>query len=198
MLDLGGSDAVAGRRDHVVLAADVPEIAVLILHAEIAGQQKFCSVFFHRGFRIFPVLDHGARTGVPPPVVPPPPGGSPSPRWLTIRTSNPGVALPIEPGLIGNSFELLPITRLHSVWPNTSWASMPNVARTQSSNSPPSDSPPVKMLRNLTPSCLTPASRISFSAVGGRNTLRMWYSAIICIAAWESNFRARWPTIGTP
>src|ERR1700686_3108298 len=62
MLDLGGSDAVAGRRDHVVLATDVPEIAVLILHAEIAGQQKFSSVFFHRGFRIFPVLDHGART----------------------------------------------------------------------------------------------------------------------------------------
>jgi hypothetical protein len=37
-----------------------------------------------------------------------------------------------------------------------------------------------------------------FRAVGGRNTLRILYSAIICIAACGSNFRARWPTIGTP
>ena len=49
---------------------------------------------------------------------------------------------------------------------------MPKVARTQSSNSAPSDSPPEKMLRSLTPGCLTSACRISFSAVGGRNTLR--------------------------
>src|ERR1700684_3976913 len=132
-----------------------------------------------------------------PPRMPRLPRGNSSPCSLTTRTSNPGVALPIEPGRIGNSFELLPTTRLHSVWPNTSWASMPNVARTQSSNSPPRDSPPVKMLRSLTPGCLTSASRISLSAVGGRNTLRMPRSAIICIAACGSNLRARCPTTGT-
>ena len=132
------------------------------------------------------------------PMMPRVPRGSSSPWSLTMRTSKPGVALPIEPGRIGNRFELLPITRLHSVWPNTSWASMPKVSRTQPSNSPPSNSPPVKMLRSFTPSCLTPACRISFSAVGGRNTLRIERSAIICIAACGSNFRARWPTRGMP
>jgi len=49
---------------------------------------------------------------------------------------------------------------------------MPKVARTQSSSSAPSDSPPVAMLRSFTPACLTPTCRISFSAVGGMNTLR--------------------------
>jgi len=48
---------------------------------------------------------------------------------LTMRTSKPGVARPIEPARIGNRLELLPITRLHSVWPNTSCASMPKVSR---------------------------------------------------------------------
>ena len=45
------------------------------------------------------------------------PRGNSSPCSLTMRTSKPGVALPIEPGRIGNSLELLPTTRLHSVWP---------------------------------------------------------------------------------
>ena len=39
------------------------------------------------------------------------------------------------------------------------------------------------MLRSLTPEFLTLACRISFKAVGGRNTLRMEGSAIIVIAA---------------
>jgi len=115
------------------------------------------------------VTGFGWRT----PMMPRIPRGSSWPLSLTTRTSKPGVAFPIEPGLIGNSFELLPITRLHSVWPNTSCASMPKVKRTQSRSSPPSDPPPVKMLRNLTPGCFTPACRINFKAVGGRNTLRM-------------------------
>src|SRR6478752_7465835 len=41
MLDFGGADAIAGGGNDVVLAADVPEITVLILHAEIPGQQEF-------------------------------------------------------------------------------------------------------------------------------------------------------------
>src|SRR3954467_8560852 len=60
MFDLGGADAIAGRRDDIVLAADVPEIAVLVLHAEIAGEQKFAGIFFRGGFGVAPVFDHGA------------------------------------------------------------------------------------------------------------------------------------------
>jgi hypothetical protein len=86
------------------------------------------------------------------------------------RTSKPGVALPIEPGRIGNSFELLPTTRLHSVWPNTSWASTPGGAH-------PAEQLAAERLTagaaQLHAGCLTSACRISFSAVGGRNTLRM-------------------------
>jgi hypothetical protein len=123
------------------------------------------------GLRQYSIMVQGL--GWRTPIMPRLPRESSSPLSLTMRTSNPGVALPIEPGLIGNSLELLPITRLHSVWPNTSCASMPKVARTQSKSSPPSDSPPVKIERSFTPACLTSASRISFSAVGGRNTLRM-------------------------
>ena len=114
------------------------------------------------------VTGFGWRT----PMMPRSPRGNSQPCSLTMRTSKPGVALPIDPGRIGNSFALLPTTRLHSVWPYTSCASMPNVARTQSNNSAPSDSPPVSMLRNFTPAAFTPACRISLIAVGGRNTLR--------------------------
>src|SRR5664279_2915962 len=64
MLDFGGTDAIAGGSDDVVLAADIPEITVAILHAEIAGQQKFAGNFLRGRFRIFPVLDHGARVGL--------------------------------------------------------------------------------------------------------------------------------------
>src|SRR6185437_3686675 len=45
VLDLGGTDAVAGGGDDVVLAAHVPEIAVLILPAEIAGEEKLTGIF---------------------------------------------------------------------------------------------------------------------------------------------------------
>src|SRR3954454_15224155 len=61
MLDLRWPDPVAGRGDHVMLAADVPEVAVAILHAEIAGQQELAGILLRGGFRIFPVLEHGAR-----------------------------------------------------------------------------------------------------------------------------------------
>ena len=64
VLDLGGTDAIAGGGDDVVLAADVPEIAVLILHAEIAGQQKLAGIFLRGRFRIAPIFDHGAGTGL--------------------------------------------------------------------------------------------------------------------------------------
>ena len=59
MLDLGRADAIAGGGDDVVLAADVPEIAVLILHAEIAGEQEFAGIFLRRRLRIAPVFEHG-------------------------------------------------------------------------------------------------------------------------------------------
>src|SRR5256885_11395920 len=61
MLDLRRADAIAGTGDHVVLAADVPEVAVLILFAEIAGEQELSGIFLRGRFRIAPVLDHGAR-----------------------------------------------------------------------------------------------------------------------------------------
>src|SRR6202158_5871975 len=61
MLDLRRPDAIAGTGDHVVLAADVPEVAVGILPAEIAGEQEFTGIFFRGRFRIAPVFDHGAR-----------------------------------------------------------------------------------------------------------------------------------------
>src|SRR5205807_904738 len=43
-------------------AADVPEIAVVILHAEIAGQEKLAGVFLGGRFRVLPIFDHGAGT----------------------------------------------------------------------------------------------------------------------------------------
>src|SRR5207248_5189002 len=41
-----------------------PEIAVLILHAEVAGEQKLPGIFLRRGVRIAPVFEHRARTGL--------------------------------------------------------------------------------------------------------------------------------------
>src|ERR1700716_2503369 len=64
MLDLRGPDAVAGGGDDVVLAADIPEITVAILHAEIAGEQELPGIFLRGRVRIFPVLDHGAGIGL--------------------------------------------------------------------------------------------------------------------------------------
>src|SRR4029077_1673665 len=60
----GWPDAITGAGDHVILAADVPEIAVIILAAEIAGEQEFAGKFFGRRFRIFPVFDHGDGIGL--------------------------------------------------------------------------------------------------------------------------------------
>src|SRR5262249_4042178 len=65
VLDLRRPDAIAGGGDDVVLAADVPEIAVLILHAEIAGEEKLAGIFLPRRLRIAPVLDHGHRARLP-------------------------------------------------------------------------------------------------------------------------------------
>src|SRR4051794_1834147 len=64
VLDFGWPDAIAGGGNHVILAADVPEIAVAILDPEIAGQQKVACEFFYRGIRVLPVLDHRARVGL--------------------------------------------------------------------------------------------------------------------------------------
>src|SRR5262245_15473899 len=64
ILDLRRAHAIAGRRDHVVLAADIPEIAVVILHAEIAGQQEVADIFLPRRLRVAPIFDHRARTGL--------------------------------------------------------------------------------------------------------------------------------------
>src|SRR5258705_3614396 len=61
MLDLRRPDAIAGAGDDIVLAADVPEITVGILPAEIAGEQELSGVFLRGRFRIAPVFDHGAR-----------------------------------------------------------------------------------------------------------------------------------------
>src|SRR5439155_25858026 len=61
MLDLRRADAIAGTGDDVVLAADVPEVAVRIVPAEIAGEQELSGIFLRGRFRIAPVLDHGAR-----------------------------------------------------------------------------------------------------------------------------------------
>src|SRR5258705_11270450 len=60
MLDLRRPDAIAGAGDHVVLAADVPEVTVGILSAEIAGEQELSGVFLRGRLRIAPVFDHGA------------------------------------------------------------------------------------------------------------------------------------------
>src|SRR5581483_4936555 len=62
--DLRRADAIAGRGDDVVLTAQVPEVTVLILPAEIAGQQKSAGVFLARRFRILPILDHGDGIGL--------------------------------------------------------------------------------------------------------------------------------------
>src|SRR3984885_15664749 len=64
VLDLGRADAIAGRGDDVVLAAQVPEVAVLILPSEIPGQEKTAGEFLFRRVRIFPVFDHGDGIGL--------------------------------------------------------------------------------------------------------------------------------------
>ena len=64
ILDLGRTDAVAGAGDDVILAAHVPEIPVLILPAEIAGQKKTAGMFLARRFRIAPIFDHGHGIGL--------------------------------------------------------------------------------------------------------------------------------------
>src|SRR5947209_16199432 len=61
VLDLGRADAIAGGGDDVVLAADIPEIAVVILHAEIPGEQEFAGIFLRGRLRIAPVFEHGDR-----------------------------------------------------------------------------------------------------------------------------------------
>src|SRR4051812_27499930 len=65
MFDLGRADPVAGGGDDVVLAADIPEIAILVLNAEIAGEQKFAGIFLRRRIRVAPVLKHRARARLP-------------------------------------------------------------------------------------------------------------------------------------
>src|ERR1700733_12823217 len=64
ILDLGRTDAIAGGGDDIVLAAQVPEVAILVLPPEIAGQQKLAGEFLLRGVRIFPVFDHGDGIGL--------------------------------------------------------------------------------------------------------------------------------------
>jgi len=66
-----------------------------------------------------------------------------------MRTSKPGVALPIEPGG-SKQFGVAADHEIAFGLAEHSWASMPKVRAHPASNSPPSDSPPVKMLRNLT------------------------------------------------
>src|SRR3954452_751446 len=61
VLDLRRADTVAGGSDDVVLAADIPEIAVRILHAEITGEQESAGIFLLRRVGILPVFDHGDR-----------------------------------------------------------------------------------------------------------------------------------------
>src|SRR3954466_16361269 len=65
VLDLRRADTVAGGSDYVVRAADVPEIAVGILHAEIAGEQESAGIFLLRRFRILPVFEHGDGVRLP-------------------------------------------------------------------------------------------------------------------------------------
>ena len=63
MLDLRRTDAIARAGDDIVLAADVPEVTVVILHAEIAGEQEAVRIFLRSGLRVLPVFDHGHRIG---------------------------------------------------------------------------------------------------------------------------------------
>src|SRR5262249_42918824 len=54
-LDLERADAVAGRDDHVVRAADEPEVAVVVAAGAIAGQIPLAAPARGRSGRIFPV-----------------------------------------------------------------------------------------------------------------------------------------------
>src|SRR5262249_51640152 len=60
-LDLERADAVAGRDDHVVRAADEPEVAVVVAAGAIAGQIPLAAPARGRSGRIFPVLEEERR-----------------------------------------------------------------------------------------------------------------------------------------
>ena len=65
LLDLARPDAVAGRGDHIVGATAVPEVAVLVAHTEIPGQQPVAGELVPGGHRVVPVLEQHHRIGPP-------------------------------------------------------------------------------------------------------------------------------------
>ncbi len=63
LLDLGGADAIAGRGDHVIGAALVPEIPSSIALAHVAGQQPVADEFGACGLGVVPVVEEHHRIG---------------------------------------------------------------------------------------------------------------------------------------
>src|SRR5690606_20512107 len=62
-LDLARPDAVAGRGDDVVVAAEEVDIAVAVLDALIAGDHPVADEFLFRRFRVLPVFEEHHRVG---------------------------------------------------------------------------------------------------------------------------------------
>ena len=63
VLDLGRTDAITAAGDDIVGAALKPEIAVVIAHSEIAGDQPAIGVFVAGRLRVAPVFKHHHRIG---------------------------------------------------------------------------------------------------------------------------------------
>ena len=63
ILDFGWTDAVAGCLEHVVGAALVPEVAVVVCQGEIAGAAPIAGELFRRALRVLEVLEEENRVG---------------------------------------------------------------------------------------------------------------------------------------
>ena len=63
VLDLGRADAVAGGLEHVVGAALVPEVAVVVARGDVAGAAPVAGVLAARAFGIAEVLEEEHRVG---------------------------------------------------------------------------------------------------------------------------------------
>src|SRR3546814_5703979 len=63
VLDLARADAVAARRDDVVVAADEAQVTLVVQAALVAGHQPVAAELGGRGLRIAPVFEKHHRIG---------------------------------------------------------------------------------------------------------------------------------------
>ena len=127
-LDLERADQVTGRLDHVVGAADEPEVAVGVAHREIAGQIPAVGEALRDSVRVFVEIaaEHRRPAGLQRQFAHRS-SASRSPRSAhprvrrTIAASTPGSGLPIEPGLTSIAAKLAIMMPPVSVCHQLSW-----------------------------------------------------------------------------